>query len=65
MAKKLKTYTVSLRIVVETNIEVPAENYEQAISKAREIKVKDVVEFDTDFNDGNIAILGIFNHEEE
>lgn len=65
MAKKSKTYEVQVKVMVDTTVLVSANTYEDAIAKARDLGVKDIVEFDTDFNDGNIAILGIYNFFEE
>lgn len=60
MAKK-KTFHVIVRVEIETELEVQGENYEEALTKARELKAKDVVEFDTPFNDGGIVISGIYD----
>lgn len=63
--KKNSTYDVLVNVRVETSITVAADSYEEALAKARDLKVKDVVELDTDFNDGDIAIVGVFNNNEE
>ncbi len=61
MAKKNKEFNVILKVVVETEISISADSYENALIKARELGVKDVVEFDTSFNDGSIEIGGIYD----
>lgn len=58
--KRHKKYTVYFKVKVETPVEIIADTYEEAIAKAREFQVKDVVEFDTEFTDGEIRIAGVF-----
>lgn len=63
MAKtKNKKFTAIMKVEVETEVEIFAENYEQAIAKARELNVRDVVDFDTSYNDGKIEISGILDN---
>ena len=62
--KRNKEYTVNVKVTVDTNVTINAPSYEEALVKARELGVKDVVEFDTDFNDGSIAVTGIWNFDE-
>jgi hypothetical protein len=59
-----KSYSISLKVVVDTDIEIKAKSYEEALEKARQIKVRDVVEFDTCFNDGSVSITGVYNFDE-
>lgn len=59
--KKQKKFTVIVKVVVETELDIAADSYEEALAKAGEYTVKDVVEFDTPFNDGNIAIGGVYS----
>lgn len=61
MAKKNKKFNVIVKVSVETELEISAESYEQALEKAREYNVKDVVDFNTPFNDGNISVSGIYD----
>lgn len=61
---KKNSYDVMVRVEVETNISIRASSYEEALEQARQLGVKDVVEFDTDFNDGNIRVTGIFINDE-
>lgn len=65
MKKKNKDYEVYLKVMVETSLEVSAESYEAALEKARNFGVKDVVEFDSPYNDGSISVIGIYNPLEE
>lgn len=62
--KKNKTFNVSLKVIVETDLEISAESFEEALAKAREFGVKDVVEFDSSFNDGSVAVMGVYNFNE-
>lgn len=65
MKKRQKSYQVNVQVEVHTEIEVKAESYEEALEKARELGVKDVVDFDTSFNDGNVRVTGVWNFDEE
>lgn len=60
MGKKLKEYFVSVKVLVDTTVTVRAESFEDALIKGRELDVKDVVEFDTDYNDGSIEVSGVY-----
>lgn len=63
--KKNKMYQVYFNVNVETVVEISAQSYEEALSKAREYDVKDIVEFDTVFNDGSVQVVGVYNPNEE
>lgn len=58
--KKKQTFHVTVKVVVETSIEVPADTLEEAIQMGREFDVKDVAKFDTDYIDGSIEVIGAF-----
>lgn len=60
MAKKNKTYTVMLDIKLSTDVEISAESFEEALSKARELKTLDVVTFDGNHNDSEVKVTGVF-----
>lgn len=64
MKKKLKIFSVSLLVKVDTNIKIQADSLEQAIEKARLYEVKDIVEFDTEYNDGSIKVTGAYDYSE-
>lgn len=57
---KNKIYNVMVSVKVDTAIEVKASSFEEALERVRDYKVKDVVEFDTDFIDGDIKITGVY-----
>lgn len=59
MAKK-HNYNVFVKVELETEISISAESFEEALTKARELKTKDVVEFDTPHNDSNVEIVGVY-----
>lgn len=65
MKKNNKQYEISFKVIVDTTIQISAESYEQALTKAREYSVRDLVAFDTGFNDGSVAVTGVFNSSEE
>jgi hypothetical protein len=58
--KKNKTFTVQVTVEVFTTVEIKAASLEEAITEARKLGVKDVVEFDGEFNDGSIEVTGAF-----
>jgi len=60
MATKLKTFQVMVHVNLDTVIEVRAENLEDAIAKGREFKMKDVVDFDSDWIDGDVTVNGVY-----
>lgn len=60
-----KNYTAYFKVVVDLSIEITAESYEQALEKARKINVRDMVDFDADYEDGSIAVTGMYNEKEE
>lgn len=60
MPTKLKTYQVMVHVNLDTVVEVKAESLEDAIARGREFKMKDVVDFDTDWVDGDITVNGVY-----
>lgn len=58
--KKINSYTVSVDITLSTTVDIKAESFEEALAEARELKVPDVVEFEGDYCDGDIAVSGVF-----
>lgn len=60
MAKKNHTYTVFVKVELETEVSVSAESFEEALSKARELKTTDIVSFDTSHNDSSVQVVGVF-----
>lgn len=57
---KLKKYTVSVRVDLETTVDISAESLEDAVVKARELNMHDVVSFDGDYCDGCLKIHGVW-----
>lgn len=57
---KQKVYNVSVKVKVDTILEIKAASFEEALQKAAGYGVKDVVEFDTDYCDGEIEVTGVF-----
>lgn len=60
MSKKLEVYTVAVQIDLWTDVEVKAESFEDALVKARELGVTDIVEFNGGHNDSSVKITGVF-----
>lgn len=56
---KRKRFDVHVRVTVDTVLEILAFDADDALDQAREIEVKDVVQFDTSFSDGNVSIKGV------
>jgi sugar/nucleoside kinase (ribokinase family) len=56
---KKERYEVYVKVIVETSLNISADSFEEAIAKAKEYGVKDVVDFDTAYNDGSIEIIGV------
>ena len=50
-----------VKVTIFTTVSLQAKSYEEAIAEARQIKERDVVSFNTDFNDGSIDISAIFD----
>lgn len=61
MAKKNKTFTVMLKVVLDTDVEISAESFEEALAKARELKTTDIVEFTGGHNDSSIEVNGVYS----
>ena len=57
--KKTK-YTVLVKVMVETELLISAESFEEALADAKTYDVKDVVEFHTPYNDGSIEVVGVY-----
>ena len=50
-----------VKVVVMTMVPLRAKTFEEAVAEAKALKERDVVDFDTDFNDGAIEIEGILD----
>ncbi|HKZ41351.1 MAG TPA: hypothetical protein VJ044_10345 [Candidatus Hodarchaeales archaeon] len=58
--KKQKTFTVQFDLKLVTTLDLRADSLEEAIAKAREYGVKDLVEFESDYIDGEVEVTGVF-----
>lgn len=56
---KLKTFDVNIRLVAIIGVKVQAENYEDALVKARALKTKDYMEIKGEYFDGSETIIGV------
>ena len=60
MKKKLNQYSVMVKVVLETEVEVSAESLVDALEKTKDLTVVDVVDFKTPHNDSEIKVTGVF-----
>ena len=60
MSKKLNNYTVMVDIKLSTDVEIKADSFEQAIEEAKKLAVTDIVEFEGNFNDGEVEVMGVY-----
>ena len=60
MAKKNKTFTVMLKVVLDTDVEISAETFEDALSKARQLMTTDIVSFEGGHNNSTVQVTGVF-----
>lgn len=58
--KKLKTFNAQFKIDVFTDIQIEAENLEDAVAKAREYGVTDVIEIPGGHIDSEINLTGVY-----
>ena len=58
--KKNKDFIIAVKVILDTTVEIKAESLEEALKQGRELGLRDVVEFDGDFNDGSIEVTGVF-----
>jgi hypothetical protein len=56
---KLKTFTITARVVVISDVEIEADSYEAAVVKAKDLEVTDLVTVDGSYNEGSIRIASI------
>lgn len=60
MKKKLKTFTVQVKLDLFLDVDVKAETLEEALAAGKALDVRDVVEFDVGYHDGEITVVGVF-----
>ncbi len=60
MAKKLETYHIYAKLLIETSIEVKGETLEDALSKSKELKITDFVDILGEHCDSDYKITGVY-----
>jgi hypothetical protein len=55
-----RQFTVSAQVHVETTYDIQADNLEDALAKARDLKLLDFVTLSGDYNDGRHDIVCIY-----
>lgn len=58
-SKKEITFTVSLQMDITTSVEVTAETMEEALQKAREIKVGHIIECEGYIDSCEVDVIGV------
>lgn len=56
---KMHEFTVGFAVRLWVDTDIKAENYDQALAKAREMKVADLVTVDVECNDSNMRLISI------
>lgn len=59
MAKPLKKFDVTARILLMVQSTIKAESFEDALVQSREMQEKDFVDFKGEFLDGTVVITGV------
>jgi hypothetical protein len=60
MAKKLETFHVYARVLLDTSIKIRGETLEDALQKSRELKVSDFVDILGENCDNELKITGVY-----
>lgn len=60
---KRKTFSITSRIVVLSQIEVEAANLEEAVTKSKDLKAEDFVTINGDAHDWSINIVQVMDGE--
>ena len=60
MAKKLETFHIYAKILLETSLEIGAENLQNALEKSKELKISDFVDIIGEHCDSELKITGIY-----
>lgn len=62
MSKKSKDrpFTVLIELKLFTDTEIYAESLEEALEKARGLKITDVIQFEGSHNDSEFKVTGVF-----
>jgi hypothetical protein len=62
--KTREQFDAFVRVTVETTVRPSAKTFEEAIAEAKTLRERDVMSFDTDFNDGSIEVTAILKATE-
>lgn len=62
--KKRKEFTINFLIKLDTSIQIEATTFEEALEKARTKGVRDMIEFDSEYSDGSIKVIGVYDYSE-
>lgn len=60
MAKKLDTFHIYARVLIDTSIEIKAETLEDALIKSKELKIQDYVDILGENCDNEMKITGVY-----
>lgn len=64
MAKKLKTFYISGVVKMQIGIQIEAENYQDALNRAKELRELDFVKPLGDYEDGELIGIGFISANE-
>lgn len=56
---KTDQFDAFVRVTIDTTVPLSAKTFEDALQEAQELKERDVVSFDTDYNDGRIEVTAV------
>lgn len=59
-----KTFTVEAVIKIQTNKNIVAESFEDAIEKSKKMCYKDFISIKGDHNDSNVKIVGVCTYDD-
>lgn len=59
MAKALKSFTVTARMILITSVDIKAESHEDALAQSRALRESDFVKFKGEYIDGSMSIASI------
>lgn len=60
MSKKNKTFMVYAKVRVDTGLPITAESMEDALEKARQLKIDSFVDIHGEHNDSEVEITGVW-----
>jgi len=59
MTQRLPTYVVEARLVLLTDIEISAENFEDALARGKDLAIKDFVDIKGNHNDSAFEVVSV------